>query len=286
VHWGGVYGTINAAAGHHLSEGRWLRDRSYMDGLSRFWIGSQAPNPQASSPGAFEPGIGHFANGSRGQTGSCPYSSWILTGAVKSAVVKGDLGLGLDLRGSVVSLQDMLPQMVDWWEALANPNPRPHPHPHPRLVGGPFAAAPSGLHRRQQCPATRRRPAVPRYGPGPLCASLLPHGRWVGRDGGFSEREWLPAHHRGYDVQRGVGDRHRRQHESGEETGRNVHGEGEDDSGLVSEQPLERGESMASAPRTLTRTLMGGESVAYCLQARLRVYRHGRVYRKHQEKHE
>ena len=41
VAWGGVYGTINAAAGHHLHEGRWLRDAAYMDGLARFWIGSQ-----------------------------------------------------------------------------------------------------------------------------------------------------------------------------------------------------------------------------------------------------
>ena len=42
VSWGGVYGSINAAAGHHISEGRWIRDRSYNDGLVRFWIGSQA----------------------------------------------------------------------------------------------------------------------------------------------------------------------------------------------------------------------------------------------------
>lgn len=41
VPWGGPYGTINAAAGHHLSEGRWIRNRGYMDGLARFWIGSQ-----------------------------------------------------------------------------------------------------------------------------------------------------------------------------------------------------------------------------------------------------
>ena len=39
--WGGVYGSINAAAGHQITEGRWLRDRDYMDGLVRFWIGSQ-----------------------------------------------------------------------------------------------------------------------------------------------------------------------------------------------------------------------------------------------------
>ena len=106
VSWGGIYGTINAAAGHHLSEGRWLRDRSYMDGLARFWIGSQAmdqrfPASGNTSSGAFEPSIGHFANGTRGNTGSCPYSSWILTGALKVAAVKGDLTLGEDMHGSL-----------------------------------------------------------------------------------------------------------------------------------------------------------------------------------------
>ena len=35
VPWGGPYGTINAAAGHHLTEGRWIRDSSYMDQLVR-----------------------------------------------------------------------------------------------------------------------------------------------------------------------------------------------------------------------------------------------------------
>lgn len=42
VPWGGVYGTINAAAGHHITEGRWIRDRDYTAGLVRFWIGSQS----------------------------------------------------------------------------------------------------------------------------------------------------------------------------------------------------------------------------------------------------
>jgi hypothetical protein len=35
VSWGGVYGTINAAAGHHLSEGRWLRDASCVRSAAR-----------------------------------------------------------------------------------------------------------------------------------------------------------------------------------------------------------------------------------------------------------
>ena len=64
VPWGGVYGTINAAAGHQITEGRWLRDPAYTQGLVRFWIGSQAGGGTSgnTSSGAFEPGIGHFVS--------------------------------------------------------------------------------------------------------------------------------------------------------------------------------------------------------------------------------
>eukprot|EP00729_Bicosta_minor_P013656 gene13656-10521_t len=119
VPWGGPYGTINAAAGHHLSEGRWIRNRGYMDGLARFWIGSQVgggPGWTPGAPGAFEPGVGHYANGTKGQPGSTPYSSWILTGAIKAAAVKGDLTLGKDFKNNPVTYADMLPMMVQWWE--------------------------------------------------------------------------------------------------------------------------------------------------------------------------
>ena len=43
VHWGGPYGTINAAAGHHISEGRWIRDPMPMDSNIKFWV---SPNIQ------------------------------------------------------------------------------------------------------------------------------------------------------------------------------------------------------------------------------------------------
>ena len=118
VSWGGPYGTINAAAGHHISEGRWLRQRSYMDGLVRFWIGSQVGGvlSDGDETAAFEPGVGHFANGTRGAVGSTPYSSWILSAAVKVAAVRGDWALGTDVRGGTVGFADMLPLMVRWWE--------------------------------------------------------------------------------------------------------------------------------------------------------------------------
>ena len=119
VPWGGVYGTINAAAGHHITEGRWIRDRDYTAGLVRFWVGSQNQQGESSNPhsdGVFEPGVGHFANGTRGQVGPTAYSSWILSASVKAAAVQGDLGLGLDIKGHPVVMGDLLWDMVEWWE--------------------------------------------------------------------------------------------------------------------------------------------------------------------------
>ena len=73
VHWGGAYGTINAAAGHQIREGRWIRDPVYMDSFARFWFGG-----------------GTFANKTKGQ-GNGAYSSWIISAAVERAKVKGPL---------------------------------------------------------------------------------------------------------------------------------------------------------------------------------------------------
>ena len=38
VGWAGKYNTIDCAAGHHLYEGRWLRDAKYLDDYSLFWF--------------------------------------------------------------------------------------------------------------------------------------------------------------------------------------------------------------------------------------------------------
>ena len=39
VSWAGKFNSINSAAGHHLYEGRWLRDPQYLDDYSAFWFG-------------------------------------------------------------------------------------------------------------------------------------------------------------------------------------------------------------------------------------------------------
>ena len=38
VPWAGKWNTISCSAGHHFYEGRWLRDRRYLDDYARFWF--------------------------------------------------------------------------------------------------------------------------------------------------------------------------------------------------------------------------------------------------------
>jgi hypothetical protein len=38
VPWAGVHNTISCSAAHHLIEGRWLRNGSFLDSYARFWF--------------------------------------------------------------------------------------------------------------------------------------------------------------------------------------------------------------------------------------------------------
>src|SRR6266581_2706508 len=46
VPWAGAYNTISCAAGHHLYEGRWLRNPRYLDDYIRFWLNGNHGKPQ------------------------------------------------------------------------------------------------------------------------------------------------------------------------------------------------------------------------------------------------
>lgn len=84
--------------------------------MNRFWVGSQnGGGSESRSARVFEPGVGHYANGTKGPTGGCPYSSWILTGALRVAEAQGNFDLGVDLHGNDVGYGDMLDDMVEWW---------------------------------------------------------------------------------------------------------------------------------------------------------------------------
>jgi hypothetical protein len=42
VSWAGEYNTINCAAGHHIMEGRWLRDPAVIDSYTRWWVNPES----------------------------------------------------------------------------------------------------------------------------------------------------------------------------------------------------------------------------------------------------
>ena len=76
VPWAGKYNTISCAAGHHFYEGRWLRDRQYLDDYARFWF-SKDGEPRR-------------------------YSFWAADALQARAMVDGDQQLLIDLLPSLV----------------------------------------------------------------------------------------------------------------------------------------------------------------------------------------
>ena len=79
VPWSGAGNTIVCAAGHHLREGRWLRDPQYMTDFVRFWL----------------------ADG-RSKNHRWGYSSWLFTGAKSVADVSGRDELAYELLDAAV----------------------------------------------------------------------------------------------------------------------------------------------------------------------------------------
>jgi len=76
VPWAGKYNTISCSAGHHFYEGRWLRDREYLDSYARFWFG----------------GGGELRR----------YSFWAADSLRARAMVTGDQQLPIDLLPGLV----------------------------------------------------------------------------------------------------------------------------------------------------------------------------------------
>ena len=77
VPWAGTHNTINASAGHHIYEGRWLKDSRYLEDYIRFWY---------KKGGALR-----------------SYSSWLTDAVWQFCAVSGDLGLALELLPDFVS---------------------------------------------------------------------------------------------------------------------------------------------------------------------------------------
>ena len=93
--WAAPSGAINAAAGHHIREGRWIRDPIYMDSYTRFWF--------------------HLdGTGSLGSNGA--YSSWIQHAAWQRAKATGDTALFTQQRGAKNN-KTLLQLMADAFDA-------------------------------------------------------------------------------------------------------------------------------------------------------------------------
>ena len=82
VPWAGKHNSISCAAGHHLYEGRWLRDPKYLDDYSQFW----------------------FRKGGSPRT----YSFWAADAIYARSLVTGDARQALDL------LPDLIANYEQW----------------------------------------------------------------------------------------------------------------------------------------------------------------------------
>jgi Concanavalin A-like lectin/glucanases superfamily/F5/8 type C domain/NPCBM-associated, NEW3 domain of alpha-galactosidase/Trehalase len=82
------YQAINAAAGFHIAEGRWVRDQSYTDNYIRFWL--QGPGQQAQDVNPDAPDWAH------------EYSFWAATAALQDADVTGDVATLRTLQSALI----------------------------------------------------------------------------------------------------------------------------------------------------------------------------------------
>ena len=78
VPWAGPYNTIVCAVGHHLYEGRWLRQPQYLDDYTRFWFQDIGAEPRA-------------------------YSCWLADAVYARYLVTGDALLPLTLLDNLIA---------------------------------------------------------------------------------------------------------------------------------------------------------------------------------------
>ncbi|WP_206305815.1 MGH1-like glycoside hydrolase domain-containing protein [Actinacidiphila soli] len=93
------YQAVDAAAGHHISEGRWLRDPQYLDDYTRFWLTGpgSGPKPATDDVNADTTDWAH------------QYSFWLASAAYDRAQVTGDFS-------SLVALLPQLKRQYHGWD--------------------------------------------------------------------------------------------------------------------------------------------------------------------------
>jgi hypothetical protein len=83
----GIHNTVSCALGHHIAEGRWLRDQKFLEEYVRFWFRGNEGKPQP-----------HFHK----------YSQWIAAALVDRAELTGDWSLPSEL------LDDLAADYIVW----------------------------------------------------------------------------------------------------------------------------------------------------------------------------
>jgi hypothetical protein len=89
----GPFNTVACALGHHLAEGRWLRDQQFLDEYARFWFRSG----EGGQPAA------HFHK----------FSSWAGAALYERALATGDRQFAVDL------LDDLVADYAEWEQERA-----------------------------------------------------------------------------------------------------------------------------------------------------------------------
>lgn len=89
VGWAQKYNSINCAAGHHIYEGRWLKNSRYMEDYIRFWF--------------------------KGSGSQRQYSVWLCDAVYNYCRLKGDFALAFEL------LDDMVKNYYGWEETNLTP---------------------------------------------------------------------------------------------------------------------------------------------------------------------
>jgi hypothetical protein len=92
VFYGAPYGGINAAAGHHISEGRWLRNQQYVKDTINYWLNGpgQFPKPREESVNADTNDWAH------------EYSFWAGSAVWQTYLAHGDRGFATGQLPSLV----------------------------------------------------------------------------------------------------------------------------------------------------------------------------------------
>jgi Mannosylglycerate hydrolase MGH1-like glycoside hydrolase domain len=93
VFYSAPYGGISAAAGHHISEARWVRDRRYLDDYIRFWLRGDGSSAKPANDGV-NPNTTDWAH---------EYSFWAGSALLGRVEVTGDVGFATDLLPDLIT---------------------------------------------------------------------------------------------------------------------------------------------------------------------------------------